>query len=181
MRVWLGRFVSPGWLLGLFGLYGLLYYLMTASSLPFSAQQLSAIPLDLQFNYSPSQALQTLTQLGPEGRQHYLQFLALDIAFPLVSALFFAGLFYAVWGQNHGWLGGIFWLPIARSALDYLENLTLVSSILRFPDIPSILLSTANLLTLFKNGLGFATFLLAAIALGVSLYRNFRRPKGAAL
>jgi hypothetical protein len=140
----------------------LMMFLMNGTNLFFSNPTIvghsGGLPiLDLRESFTPDDAYELFTALGPEGRQAYL-FLHLvpDTLFPIGYALVFA--FVSAWflvrllPLDHGyqWLSMI---PLISGLADVLENLSLVICNLAYPARIDWLVQLADLLTKVKFGL----------------------------
>lgn len=140
----------------------LMMFLMNGTNLFFSnptiVEHSGGVPiLDLRVSFTPDDAYELFTALGPEGRRAYL-FLHLvpDTLFPIGYALVFS--FISAWflvrllPLDHGfqWLSMI---PLISGLADVLENLSLVICNLAYPARIDWLVQFANLLTKVKFGL----------------------------
>lgn len=140
----------------------LMMFLMNGTNLFFSnptiVEHSGGVPiLDLRDSFTPDDAYELFTALGPEGRRAYL-FLHLvpDTLFPIGYALVFS--FISAWflvrllPLDHGfqWLSMI---PLISGLADVLENLSLVICNLAYPARIDWLVQFANLLTKVKFGL----------------------------
>jgi hypothetical protein len=140
----------------------LMMFLMNGTNLFFSnptiVEHSGGLPiLDLRESFTPDDAYELFTALGPEGRQAYL-FLHLvpDTLFPIGYALVFA--FISAWflvrllplDHRLQWLSMI---PLISGLADVLENLSLVICNLAYPDRIDWLARLAHLLTKVKFGL----------------------------
>ena len=155
---------KTSWLaiMGLIVATGLMMYLMNFTNLPFSNPTIvefsGGLPiLDLRADFSPDDAYELFTALGPEGRQAYLILhLVPDTLFPIGYALVFA--FVSAWfmvrllplDHRLQWLSMI---PLISGLADVLENLSLVICNLAYPDRIDWLVELAHLLTKVKFGL----------------------------
>jgi hypothetical protein len=155
---------KTNWLtiLGLLAATGLMMFLMNGTELPFSTPTIEGhsggVPiLDLRKSFSPDDAYELFTALGPEGRQAYLVLhLVPDTLFPIGYALVFA--FISAWflvrllplDHRLQWLSII---PLISGLADVLENLSLVICNLAYPGRIDWLVQFANLLTKVKFGL----------------------------
>jgi len=141
---------------------GLMMYLMNGTNLPFSnptiVEHSGGIPiLDLRSDFSPDDAYELFTALGPEGRRAYLALhLVPDTLFPIGYSLAFA--FISAWflvrllplDHRLQWLSMI---PLISGLADVIENLSLVICNLAYPGRIDWLVRLAHLLTKVKFGL----------------------------
>jgi hypothetical protein len=140
----------------------LMMFLMNGTNLFFSnptiVEHSGGIPiLDLRESFTPDDAYELFTALGPEGRRAYL-FLHLvpDTLFPIGYALVFA--FVSAWflvrllPLDHGlqWLSMI---PLISGLADVLENFSLAICNLAYSARIDWLVKLAHLLTKVKFGL----------------------------
>ena len=135
---------------------------MNGTNLPFSnptiVEHSGGLPiLDLRSDFSPDDAYELFTALGPEGRQAYLILhLVPDTLFPIGYALAFA--FISAWfmvrllplDHRLQWLSMI---PLISGLADVIENLSLVICNLAYPGRIDWLVRLAHLLTKVKFGL----------------------------
>ena len=95
--------------------------------------------LDLRFLYTPQQAQEFLSQLGPDGRQVYRQGLWLDMIYPLVYA---SWIFWMLrWlsqkaGVSAPFFRSSIFFPFVAAGGDYLENVAEMQMLRSFPHIP---------------------------------------------
>ena len=155
---------KTSWLtiLGLLAVTCLMGFLMNGTQLPFSTPTIEehsgGVPiLDLRKSFSPDDAYELFTALGPEGRQAYLVLhLVPDTLFPIGYSLVFV--FISTWflvrllplDHRLQWLSMI---PLISGLADVLENLSLVICNLAYPGRIDWLVQFANLLTKVKFGL----------------------------
>ena len=149
-------------ILFLLAITSLMMYLMNGTQLFFSNPTIvehsgGLTILDLRESFSPDDAYELFTELGPAGRQAYM-FLHLvpDSIFPIGYALTFA--FISAWflvrllplDHRLQWLCLI---PLISGLADVSENLSLVICNLVYPGRIDWLVRFANLLTKVKFGL----------------------------
>lgn len=155
---------KTSWLaiLGLLAATALMMFLMNGTELPFSNPTILEHSgglkiLDLRESFSPDDAYELFTALGPEGRQAYLILhLVPDTLFPIGYALVFA--FISAWflvrllPLEHPlqWLSMI---PLISGLADVIENFSLVICNLAYPNRIDWLVQLAHLLTKVKFGL----------------------------
>lgn len=155
---------KTSWLtiLGLITASVLLMFAMNATNLPFSNPTIETfsggIPiLDLRSSFTPDDAYDLFTALGDEGRQAYrLLHLVPDTLFPINYSLTFA--FISAWflirllPPDHN-LQLLSLIPLISGLADILENLSLVSASLAYPNRTDWLVHTAFLMNRIKFGL----------------------------
>lgn len=110
----------------------------------FQATSPSAMPLDLQFSYSPEKAYQLLANFSPDELKKYMLVeLTVDVAYPVVYALLLSFLIFKLSQKT-----ALAMLPIIVLFLDYLENIGIVTMIHYYPQK---LTSIANVTSLFTS------------------------------
>lgn len=149
-------------ILFLLAITSLMMYLMNGTQLFFSNPTIvehsgGLTILDLRETFSPDDAYELFTALGPAGRQAYM-FLHLvpDLVFPIGYALTFT--FISSWflvrllplDHRLQWLSLI---PLISGLADVLENISLVICNLAYPGRIDWLARSAHLLTKLKFGL----------------------------
>ena len=155
---------KTSWLtiLGLLTASLLLMFLMNGTNLPFSNPTIMEYSgglaiLDLRSNFSPDDAYELFTALGPEGRRAYLVLhlvpdtlfpIGYSLAFAFISALFMVRLLPL--DHRLQWLSMI---PLISGLADVAENLSLVICNLVYPGRIDWLVRVAHLLTKVKFGL----------------------------
>jgi len=149
-------------ILGLLAVTFLMAFLMNGTKLPFSRPTIEEYSggltlLDMRSNFSPDDAYQLFSALGPEGRRaDLLLHLLPDVLFPIGYALAFA--FISAWflvrllplDHSLQWLSV---LPLISGLADLTENLSLVICNLAYSGRIDWLVRLANLLTKIKFGL----------------------------
>lgn len=143
----------------LFPLIGLLIFwniLMNTPGLPTSTPSMQKIapsftPFDLQASgYSVESFTKDLSMLGEDGRAIYLNFMLLDIFFPLIYGLTFAALIFLVFHtKTNGWKW-LFLVPLFTAGADYLENIFLAISFIGFPESNAMIVALASFATQLK-------------------------------
>jgi hypothetical protein len=155
---------KTSWLaiVGLLAATALMMFLMNGTKLPFSNPTIQMHAggltiLDTRESFTPDDAYELFTALGPTGRQAYLILhLVPDTLFPIGYALVFA--FISAWflvrllPLDHPlqWLSMI---PLISGLADVLENFSLVICNLVYPGRLDWLVRFAHLLTKVKFGL----------------------------
>ena len=149
-------------ILFLLAITSLMMYLMNGTQLFFSNPTIvehsgGLTILDTRESFSPDDAYELFTELGPAGRQAYLVLhLVPDTIFPIGYALTFA--FISAWflvrllplDHRLQWLSMI---PLISGLADVIENLSLVICNLAYPGRINWLVRFAHLLTKVKFGL----------------------------
>ncbi|GAB5553567.1 MAG: hypothetical protein Sapg2KO_31580 [Saprospiraceae bacterium] len=128
------------------GLIGItvVYLIFAAFLLPFYAQKMnkaakqenSAVkkadlkPLDLRFQYSKTDVDDFFKAIGPKGEEYY-KFIEskIDMAYPIVYALFFMSLITFLFRKNKWDSGLVQWLsllPLLAAIPDYFENFNIL-------------------------------------------------------
>ncbi len=127
--------------------------------------------LDVMPFYTAQEAYSMLGQYGMKGRELYLKFLAADFMFIPVYSFGFSFLFTrsvkAKFGENDHWL----WLnllPFAIGTFDCLENFSILSMLLMYPESNWALATFSGFATLCKTVLTLVSLLCLGY-LGVSL------------
>ncbi len=154
---------------------------MNAVNLPFAVPRLRQLSggarvLDTELFYSAQKAYAALDALQPAGRAEYLGFLLLvDSVFPLVYSAALAILLTVVFrsafraGQRVHKLALV---PLAIGAFDYLENLAIITLLLRYPWHLEGLATLAGYFTLAKWSLTALSLLLLLLGLLGVLWRK---------
>jgi hypothetical protein len=140
----------------------LMMFLMNGTELPFSNPTIKKHSgglgvLDTRASFTPDDAYELFAALGPEGRNAYLAMHLLpDTLFPIGYALVFA--FISAWflvrllplDHRLQWLSMI---PLISGLADVLENLSLVTCNLAYPNRIDWLVQLAHFLNKVKFGL----------------------------
>lgn len=129
-----------------------------------------ATKLDLRFGYDRTEVVDLFRAYGPSGRLAYGVNLAVDTVYPLVLAA------AVILVSARAFGGGLRWpwiAPAAFAVLDVVENLLLGVALLRFPEVPSGLVSVTSLVTRVKLVSFAPTVVLGVIAVAVLGYRVF--------
>lgn len=133
--------------------------------------------------YEPQYIRQLLTELGDEGRAAYLhRQLPLDLVYPflfaLTNSLILVYLLRRL-GKSSKKALIITAIPLAAGLFDYLENVSTIRMLLRFPDISDIAVRVASVFTVLKSGLTTLFFALLVALLLALLLQYFRSGKKA--
>lgn len=128
------------------GLIGItvIYLIFAAVLLPFFAQKMNQAakeqnpavekadlkPMDLRFQYTKTDVDDFFKAIGPKGKEHY-KFIEskIDMAYPIVYALFFMSLITFLLRKNKWNSGLIQWLaflPLLAAIPDYFENFNIL-------------------------------------------------------
>lgn len=128
-------------------------------------------PFDLQFSYTPEQALTMLKAYGEQGRPLYaLVDLTLDVVYPLVTFLLFGALLTFLLRRgfpNNATMQKLALLPLGTLLMDYLENVCVVTMLMTFPNTSTLVAQLSSLFTTTKwifVGLTFVVTLIGAVA-----------------
>ena len=142
--------------------------------------------LDVETYYTAAQAYQRLDLFGEQGRAAYLRILMGDLVYPALLGLFLSVAITLVLRQvlpaHHRW-HKLNLLPIANLALDYLENMLLITLLTSFPSHLDAVAMLAGWVTFAKHLFGMLSFLALGASLVVWLYqrmiaRHSLEPKG---
>lgn len=128
--------------------------------------------------YEPQYIRQLLTELGDEGRGVYLhRQLPLDLVYPflfaLTNALILAYLLHRLGRATQKALL-IATIPLTAGLFDYLENISTIRMLLRYPDISDVSIRLASVFTVLKSGLTTLFFILLIALLLALLLQHFR-------
>ncbi len=139
--------------------------------------------LDEQAFAAADAMLDTLREIGEQGRALYGRFLALDFAFLACHALFAALLIHDAcvrcFPERRG-LPRLSLVPLAAGLLDVLENLAFLALLIRFPARDETLATAAGALAGLKLLAAAAVMLLVLAALASLAWRGLRRVTGRA-
>lgn len=142
--------------------------------------------LDMQSSSSPEEAYQRIASYGEDGRQYYaLIELTLDVIYPLLSALMFSSLtiflFRRVFPLDSFWQK----LPLLGPVVivvDYLENASIVTMLLRYPRRLDLLAQAATMFTAAKFILSDLELVLILVGLlgwlGKAVYTRIKKDAG---
>ncbi|MBK9722312.1 MAG: hypothetical protein IPO78_11965 [Saprospiraceae bacterium] len=162
---------TKGWIIFLFlALYTILVmYVFQVEETKMKENSGGTGPIDLLFLYSPNTINSMLQAYGEAGRTAYLQFeLSWDLLYPIVYTLLFifslSWLFKKALLKNNP-LQYFNILPIGGWLFDLFENLSIVTMIAKYPNIPIILPWLSTSFTILKWMFAMATLLLLFIGL----------------
>lgn len=135
-------------------------------------------PLDVTLFMSRAESMVTVAAWSASGSQRTITFYLLDCVWAVLWNSFFYFLFHrALRGRGRRALeplrSAVAFLLMGVCALDYLENASIVSLAMRYPDISSLHYGASRVLTHVK-WLGIATFFLVLVV--GSLWPNKRGP-----
>jgi hypothetical protein len=144
-----------------FGLLLGIYLLIAGLILPNvikNIEELAGHPieiLDLQiFGYSPQRAFEILDNQSKQGREVYMAAeLSADIVYPFIYSILFSSiLFFFVKKVNllEKPFGKVIFLPFLTLALDWIENVFIVSILINYDSHPTNLVTIASIFTLLK-------------------------------
>lgn len=166
----------------------LIAILMLMQKGPFGSERIEALSagfgtLDMKYGYSASETARLFDQLGNEGRLAYNHLLYLDFGFALVymtlqSLLITALIRKAGLGAKWEKLNLI---PFVRSALDFVENVLLLSLLAGYPVQHTAAVGLASVLTVIKLTINYGyialVFFLGALTTRQTMLRKTRNQK----
>lgn len=122
-------------------LYTFVAGLLFVSPAPFAVSSVARVcgqpPLDTRLAGNSDEVMGFLTACGPEGRSAYRAMEVVDLFYPLLLGLLVAAcsaMLLARVARRRPRLRGLAWLPLAGTALDYLENLCVWLALGSYPD-----------------------------------------------
>jgi hypothetical protein len=139
-------------------------------------------PFDLlPAGYDIGYAMRFLEAIGSEGRDYYLsRQIPLDLIYPGLFAVSYALLWLWLLARAGGGpasLRMIAWLPILAGLADYAENGLVAAMLTRFPELSTVLVTTASVLTMAKSAitvLYFVALTILLIAVGIRKFKALR-------
>ncbi len=151
---------------------------MMGALAPIILTQSGGLPiLDMWLNYSPSDASNFLTALGPDGRQLYLVLKAVDMIYPLAYGFAFAltianmtAHLYPV----HRKYGVVTSLPLLAAFTDYIENVLHIIQITSYPNLSDIIFTLANYITIVKFVFLLTGVLVILLLILIHLFRKMK-------
>ncbi len=154
MTNFLNRVANWKTLLGLFLLYMLfpsVLYKNAAIKINELAGKMIG-PIDLTFGFNPGRTLQMVADYGDAGRAYYkLVELTLDIAYPVVYALFWAIVITLIYRKLlNGPVRYLNLIPFLAMTFDFLENMAIVSLLSHYPEQSVFMASLCELFKLLK-------------------------------
>lgn len=140
------------------------------------------VPLDLQFNYTPQLAYNTLSNMGEVGRKHYFWGeLTIDILYPIIYGFLFSllilWLFRKIGETEIKWQRWAIF-PLVAMFMDFLENISIISLLRIFPNqTPSFdkwafWAASFGAIKWLSAGIGAALILFLFIIWGFKLLRS---------
>jgi len=104
--------------------------------------------------YGFDDATRFLSAIGAEGRSYYLgRQIPLDMVYPGLFAISYALIWKWLLAKAIGlpaMLGTVMFLPMFAGLADYAENAGIVAMLIKFPDLPEILVAMASTFTIIK-------------------------------
>ncbi len=133
--------------------------------------------LDYKFSYSFDFVDESLAAYGSEGRSLFVWVLAtLDVIYPVLTALFLSLLIGYLAQKVYGeklLSPYIVMIPFSTLILDFLENASLATLALRYPDLSAAVAQAASLFTSAKWLTAAASLLLIAYLAIKALFKRF--------
>jgi hypothetical protein len=180
MSNWL-RKISSGWVT-LIAL--IVFVLFTALVLPRQSAR-SAVETgaegspDTSFFYSADDLYQFAESYGPEGRAAYIRSrLSFDVIWPIVYTAFLATAISWLFSRTFpldSWWQRLNLVPVMGMLLDYLENLSTVIVMARYPDTTAIIDTLAPVFTLLKWTFVNGSFVVLLVGGLIAGWRRLRR------
>lgn len=126
------------WLLGLYLPFPAFIFPQLEKRMAQQATHTPIVPLDLQFDYTPSTAYQTLYNMGEVGRKYYFWGeVTIDVLYPMIYGFLFSliilWLFRKIGETKPTWQR-LALVPLLAMGMDFLENIAIVSLIRIFPN-----------------------------------------------
>lgn len=129
--------------------------------------------------YSYSEAIELLKSLGQEGRNTYLTVqIPLDFVYPAMFAVSYALLITWILKQSFARESRLFFLaflPLLAGFFDYLENISIIAMLSRFPDVSESLVLIASSFTIIKSVMTSLFFVFLLVALTVLVARFLKK------
>jgi hypothetical protein len=165
------KHIGGGKVLLVFLLTNVVYLIMIGYTIPGVRQYANGNNLFdmMPGGYSADYALHLLTLLGEEGRSAYLHNqLPVDMIYPFLFGLCYSLLlayFLNKLNRLETRLFYVTWLPILAGLFDYLENISIIFMLLRYPSFSPHLASLASVFTVIKSVLSTLSFLMLVVLL----------------
>lgn len=159
----------------------IIYLLMISITLPHIEDISGGVPFDMRpFGYDRSAAVELLNALGEDGRNYYLtRQIPLDMMYPALLALTLASLI--MWFGLSGAKTGLVQIGIALSVgaalFDYAENLGVSIMILKWPNLPHMLVQASSLATISKSCLTVAALVMVLVSGAIRLHQRSQSRK----
>lgn len=146
-------------------------------------QQGGGAPLDLQMFYEPSMVGFYLASIGEAGRSWYLiNQCTLDILFPMTYGPAYMALF--LWLIKKASMNKVFYrlvaIPMAIVAFDLAENVLIVVSLMKFPNVPAVIESSASIASAAKQSAIMATMAAALLLIALVMGKYLKERKDGA-
>ncbi|NNE63481.1 MAG: hypothetical protein HKN34_05310 [Gammaproteobacteria bacterium] len=129
--------------------------------------------------YSYSEAIELLKSLGLEGRNTYLTVqIPLDFVYPAMFAISYALLITWILKQSFARESSLFFLaflPLLAGFFDYLENISIIAMLSRFPHVSENLVLIASSFTIAKSVMTSLYFVFLLVALTVLVARFLKK------
>lgn len=120
---------------------------------------------DTKFMYSTEFLSDLISEYSPEARADYVRAkIRFDILWPLVYGIWLTSVLGLI-AKRLKRFRILPWLPMAAVIFDYLENLVISIAMLTFPNMPSIVVNSAPVLTMLKWGALNGSIVLAVLLL----------------
>lgn len=165
------KHIGGGKVLLIFLLTNVVYLVMIGYTIPGVRQHANGNNLFdmMPGGYSADYALHLLTLLGAEGRRAYLlDQLPVDMLYPLLFGLCYSLLlayFLNKLNRLETRMFYVTWLPILAGIFDYLENISIIIMLQRYPSFSAHLASLASVFTVIKSVLSTLSFLILVVLL----------------
>lgn len=130
-------------------------YLMNAPGLPTSGAELLRISGSPAFDfaykgYSPAEFTLIVARYGGAGMQVFRNFQLLDLFFPAIYALLWAGVLFNAFRRRTNWLRLLYAVPLLTATLDYADNLFLAWAVSSYPAVSAVAVRCASAATQLK-------------------------------
>lgn len=130
----------------------------------------------LPTGYNLGYATTFLDTLGPDGRRVYLTHqLPVDLLYPFFSAIAYCLLMAWLFKKLNLIEKPVVYLcliPLVAGLFDYLENFGIITMILKYPDVSTLLANTVSSFTLIKSMLSALFFIILIIAFAIFLIKQ---------
>jgi hypothetical protein len=155
----------------LFVLTNVVYAIMLTITIPAVMNYAGGMKLPdmLPAGYSPEYVHSLLTALGSEGRNAYLfQQMPLDFMYPGLFGISYCLLFAFLLKKLNKLDGVLFYacfVPLFAGLFDYLENIGIITLLIRYPDHSTTLSHLTNVFSILKSSLTTIYFIFFLITL----------------
>ena len=157
----------------LFILTNLIYGLMLLVTIPqtmFFAGEMKLLDM-MPLGYNSEYILKLMETLGEQGREVYLyRQIPVDMVYPFLFAACYSLLMAYILVKLNKFKSPLIYLsflPIIAGAADYLENISIISMLMNFPNLSSLQMTASNSFTLVKS-LTTTLYFVALIAILIS-------------